>query len=66
MKTEERKIPFENAQLNGSRNENIRTSCEKVFISTSVSILNYSSLFFNTLASLFLDNTSEIHELKNR
>lgn len=57
MKTEERKIAFENSQLNGSRNENILTSSEKVFISTSVSVLNYSSLFKNTFASSFLDNT---------
>lgn len=57
MKTEERKISFENAQLNGSRNENILTSSEKVFISTSVSILNHSSLFLVHFASLFLDNT---------
>lgn len=40
MKTEGRKIPFENAQPNGSRSETILTSSEKVFISTSVSILN--------------------------
>lgn len=57
MKTEERKISFENAQLNGSRNENILTSSEKVFISTSVSILNHSSLFLVHFASLFLGNT---------
>lgn len=41
MKTEERKIPFENSQLNGSRNENILASSEKVFISTSFSVLKY-------------------------
>ncbi|XP_066179467.1 cilia- and flagella-associated protein 46 [Sylvia atricapilla] len=31
MKTEDIKIPFENSQLNGSRNENILTSIEKGF-----------------------------------
>ncbi|XP_068054496.1 cilia- and flagella-associated protein 46 [Anomalospiza imberbis] len=46
MKTEERKILFENAQLNGSRNENILTSSEKGFEVNAVTGKGLSALSF--------------------
>ncbi|XP_056351637.1 cilia- and flagella-associated protein 46 [Oenanthe melanoleuca] len=46
MKTEERKIPFESAQLNGSRNENILTSSEKGFKVNAVTGKGLSALSF--------------------
>lgn len=42
--TEEKETFFENAQQNGSRDENILTSSEKVFLSTPVTLINYASL----------------------
>ncbi|XP_014746146.1 PREDICTED: cilia- and flagella-associated protein 46 [Sturnus vulgaris] len=49
MKKEERKIPFENAQLNGSRNENILTSSEKGFEVNAVTGKGLSALSFPRL-----------------
>ncbi|XP_066410721.1 cilia- and flagella-associated protein 46 [Molothrus aeneus] len=46
MKTEERKVLFENAQLNGSRNENILTSREKGFEVNAVTGKGLSALSF--------------------
>ncbi|XP_064287730.1 cilia- and flagella-associated protein 46 isoform X2 [Passer domesticus] len=46
MKTEERKVLFENAQLNGSRNENILTSSEKGFEVNAVTGKGLSALSF--------------------
>ncbi|XP_032922061.1 cilia- and flagella-associated protein 46 isoform X2 [Catharus ustulatus] len=46
MKTEERKMPFENAQLNGSRSENILTSSEKGFEVNAVTGKGLSALSF--------------------
>ncbi|KAL2302670.1 hypothetical protein Nmel_010113 [Mimus melanotis] len=48
MKKEERKIPFENAQLNGSRNENILSS-EKGFEVNAVTGKGLSALSFPRL-----------------
>ncbi|XP_064572943.1 cilia- and flagella-associated protein 46 [Zonotrichia leucophrys gambelii] len=49
MKTEERKVLFENAQLNGSRNENILTSREKGFEVNAVTGKGLSALSFPRL-----------------
>ncbi|XP_062352270.1 cilia- and flagella-associated protein 46 [Cinclus cinclus] len=49
MKTEERKIPVENAQLNDSRNENIFTSSEKGFQVNTVTGKGLSALSFPRL-----------------
>ncbi|XP_068876435.1 cilia- and flagella-associated protein 46 [Aphelocoma coerulescens] len=46
MKTEKIKISFENAQLNGSRNENILTSSEKGFELNAVTGRGLSALSF--------------------
>ncbi|XP_037997464.1 cilia- and flagella-associated protein 46 [Motacilla alba alba] len=46
MKTEERKVLFENAQLNSSRNENILTSNEKGFEVNAVTGKGLSALSF--------------------
>ncbi|XP_030132507.2 cilia- and flagella-associated protein 46 [Taeniopygia guttata] len=46
MKTEEKKLLFENAQLNGSRNENILTSSEKGFEVNAVTGKGLSALSF--------------------
>ncbi|XP_054133202.1 cilia- and flagella-associated protein 46 [Melozone crissalis] len=49
MKTEERKVLFENAQLNGSRNENVLTSRKKGFEVNAVTGKGLSALSFPRL-----------------
>ncbi|XP_059333026.1 cilia- and flagella-associated protein 46 [Ammospiza nelsoni] len=49
MKTEERKVLFESAQLNGSRNENVLTSREKGFEVNAVTGKGLSALSFPRL-----------------